>query len=290
MNTIYFFAANRNILVENVKKCYYMIEKHGFQSAIAKIKMVTSEDLQGGEVVRVSIIPKNNMKELSINNFMVKTEVVKDKEELRTAKVPVDGQHRLIALYLLEMAKKLEFNEDEMVEVVKKPADMDMCTFVAAINNGKPFVYKDFKNTETGNTEIDYIEDKMRKNELKFDVAYSLYTMGEPDIKPSMVKDLKVGIDKLPKGLELNDDTRNIGDKILKALQDSAIGETDYNNGRFAKGLKKFYKEVNPDLDKLIEMIGAMNKNVWHGKKPNGSPEAANHADNFKKWYETVKD
>ena len=104
----------------------------------------------------------------------------------------------------------------------------------------------------------------------------------------SMIKDLRLGINKLPKKLELNEATRSMGDMILQALEDSAIGETDYNNGRFAKGLKKFYKEVTPDMDKLIEMIGKIGKNVWHGHKPEGSPEAAHHAANFKEWYKTI--
>lgn len=288
MNTIYFYNGNREIVTENVIKCYSMIEQFGFQPAIGKIKMITGDDLNGVKLVKVSIVKKNNTKELSINNFMLEYEPVTDDEERRNAKTPVNGQHRMIALYLLEQAGKLTFDENEMVEVVKIPANMDICTFTAAMNTDKPWNYGDFKNVETGNSEIDYIESKMKEHGLKSDVAYSIYTLGQPDIKPSMIRDLRLGINKLPKKLELNKATRNMGDRILQALENSAIGETDYNNGRFAKGLKKFYKEVNPDMDKLIEMIGKIGKNVWHGHKPEGSPEAAHHAANFKEWYKTI--
>lgn len=285
---IYFFNGNREIVTENVIKCYSMIEKFGFQPAIGKIKVITGDDLNGVELVKVSVVKKNNAKELSINNFMLEFEPVTDEEEKKKAKPPVNGQHRMIASYLLEQAGKLTFDENEMVEVVKIPDNMDICTFTAALNADKPWNYDDFKNVETGDSEIDYIESKMKECELKSDVAYSIYTMGQPDIKPSMIRDLRLGIKKLPKKLELNEETRNMGDRILKALQNSAIGVTDYNNGRFAKGLKKFYKEANPDMDKLIEMIGKIGKDVWHGRKPNGSPEVANHVNNFKEWYNTI--
>ena len=47
-------------------------------------------------------------------------------------------------------------------------------------------------------------------------------------------------------------------------------------------------KHPNNDEYKLIEMIGKIGKNVWHGHKPEGSPEAAHHAANFKEWYKTI--
>ena len=47
MMTIYFYGSNREIVAENVKKCYSMIEKYGFNAAMGKIKLVDSEDLTG---------------------------------------------------------------------------------------------------------------------------------------------------------------------------------------------------------------------------------------------------
>ena len=96
MNILYFYESNREIVTENVVKCYSMINKYGFQPSMGKIKMVEGDDLKGEKLYKVSVIPKRNDKPLSITNFMVDTEEVTDEEERRKAKSPVDGQHRLI--------------------------------------------------------------------------------------------------------------------------------------------------------------------------------------------------
>ena len=44
MMTIYFYGSNREIVAENVKKCYSMIKKYGFNAAMGKIKLVGSEE------------------------------------------------------------------------------------------------------------------------------------------------------------------------------------------------------------------------------------------------------
>lgn len=56
MMTIYFYGSNREIVAENVKKCYSMIEKYGFNAAMGKIKLVDSEDLTGEKLLKVPII------------------------------------------------------------------------------------------------------------------------------------------------------------------------------------------------------------------------------------------
>ena len=96
MMTIYFYGSNREIVAENVKKCYSMIEKYGFNAAMGKIKLVGSEDLTGEKLLKVSIVPKSNAKPLSIDNWMLNTEEVTDATERAAAKAPVDGQHRMI--------------------------------------------------------------------------------------------------------------------------------------------------------------------------------------------------
>jgi len=92
MMTIYFYGSNREIVAENVKKCYSMIKKYGFNAAMGKIKLVGSEDLTGEKLLKVSIVPKSNAKPLSIDNWMLNTEEVTDVNERATAKAPVDGQ------------------------------------------------------------------------------------------------------------------------------------------------------------------------------------------------------
>ena len=143
MMNIYFYGSNREIVAENVKKCYSMIQKYGFNAAMGKIKLVGSEDLTGEKLLKVTIEPKSNAKSLSIDNWMLKTEEVTDTKERETAKAPVDGQHRIIAMFILEAEGHLNFNEEEMTETIKKPENMSLALFTASINNGRPWNYKD---------------------------------------------------------------------------------------------------------------------------------------------------
>ena len=75
----YFYESNRDIVTENVVKCYSMISKYGFQPSMGKIKMVEGDDLKGEKLYKVSVIPKRNDKPLSITNFMVETEEMRKK-------------------------------------------------------------------------------------------------------------------------------------------------------------------------------------------------------------------
>ena len=269
-----------------------MIRKYGFQPSMGKIKMVEGDDLKGEKLYKVSVIPKRNDKPLSITNFMVETEEVTDEQERKKARSPVDGQHRLIATGILESEGKFTFDESSMVEIVKLPEEMSLPLFTASINNGKPWNYKDFNGSglSTGNAQIDYIERIIGDYDLKPEFVYGLYTMGQPELKANVVKDLKVGIDKLPKNLKLNKETQSMGDELLQAFKASKMSEKTFNNGRLAKGLKQFFKDKNPTIEQMVVIIEAMNKDVWHANypKPKGSPEAKNYAENFAEYYEDI--
>lgn len=287
--TIYFYGSNREIVAENVKKCYSMIQKYGFNKAMGKIKLVGSKDLTGEKLLKVTISSKSNAKPLSIDNWMLKTEEVKDTNERETAKAPVDGQHRLIAMYILEAEGQLNFNEDEMTETIEKPENMSLALFTASINNGRPWNYKDFSksNLQTGDKRIDYIENQIQEKKLKSDVIYSFYTLGQPEIKANVAKDLKMGINRLPKSLKLNATTQELGDEVLKAFKSSKISESTYNNGRLAKGFKLFYNEYKPDINQIQQLISIIDKDVWfEGQKPDGSAEAKQYYRNFEKWFQ----
>ncbi len=290
---IYFYDSNRDIVTENVVKCYSMISKYGFHPAMGKIKMVEGDDLKGEKLYKVSIIPKRNDKPLSITNFMIEQKEVTDEEERKNAKSSVDGQHRLISMGILEKEGKLTFDESSMVEIVKLPEGMSLPRFTAIINNGKPWNYKDFNGSRlsTDNNQIDYIEKVISERDLKPEFIYGIYTLGQPELKANVVKDLKVGIDKLPKNLKLNEDTQTMGDKLLQAFKASKMSERTFNNGRLAKGLKLFFKDKNPTIEQMVSIIEAMDKDVWHTNypKPKGSPEAKNYAENFAKYYEDIK-
>lgn len=289
---IYFYDSNRDIVTENVVKCYSMISKYGFQPAMGKIKMVEGDDLKGEKLYKVSIIPKRNDKPLSITNFMIEQKEVTDEEERKNAKSSVDGQHRLISMRILEEEGKFTFDESSMVEIVKLPEGMSLPRFTAIINNGKPWNYKDFNGSRlsTDNNQIDYIEKVISEHDLKPEFIYGIYTLGQPELKANVVKDLKVGIDKLPKNLKLNEETQTMGDKLLQAFKASKMSERTFNNGRLAKGLKLFFKDKNPTIEQMVSIIEAMDKDVWHTScaKPKGSPEAKNYAENFAKYYEEI--
>ena len=289
---IYFYDSNRDIVTENVVKCYSMISKYGFQPAMGKIKMVEGDDLKGEKLYKVSIIPKRNDKPLSITNFMIEQKEVTDEEERKNAKSSVDGQHRLISMGILEEEGKFTFDESSMVEIVKLPEGMSLPRFTAIINNGKPWNYKDFNGSRlsTDNNQIDYIEKVISERDLKPEFIYGIYTLGQPELKANVVKDLKVGIDKLPKNLKLNEETQTMGDKLLQAFKASKMSERTFNNGRLAKGLKLFFKDKNPTIEQMVSIIEAMDKDVWHTScaKPKGSPEAKNYAENFAKYYEEI--
>ena len=287
---IYFYAGNREINVENVKHCYAMIAKFGFQPAISKIKLVDAAGLGDVDIERVTIEQKNLLKPLSINNFVIKKEKVKNKSEKQKAKITADGQHSQIALAILEAEKKVKFDAVTMTKVVTIPENMDLVSFIYCINSGRAWTPKDFSATEnsTGNPQIDYIENKIKEAKLEPVVAYSFYTLGQPTIKTNIAKDLKLGMNKLPKKLKLNDETQELGDKILEAMKPN-LPKSLYNNGRFAKGFKSFYGLCKPKLEHIIELISAIDKDFWfEGEEPEGSAEAKQYAEHFRKWYEEL--
>ena len=221
------------------------------------------------------------------------TEEVTDATERAAAKAPVDGQHRMIAMFILEVEGFLDFNEEEMTETIKKPENMSLALFTASINNGRPWNYKDFSKSkfQTGNERIDYIEAQIQETGLKSDVIYSFYTLGQAEIKANVAKDLKMGINRLPKSLKLNATTQELGDKVLKAFKSSKISESTYNNGRLAKGFKLFYNEYKPEINQIQQLVAMIDKDVWFSnQKPDGSAEAKQYYKNFEKWFQYMNE
>ncbi len=126
---------------------------------------------------------------------------------------------------------------------------------------------------------------------MKSDVIYSFYTLGQPDIKANVAKDLKMGINRLPKSLKLNATTQELGDEVLKAFKSSKISESTYNNGRLAKGFKLFYDEYKPEISQIQQLIAIIDKDVWFGnQKPDGSAEAKQYYKNFEKWFQSMNE
>lgn len=300
--SIYFFGneVNRVINKENVKNLYYSIKQWGFLPDIGKIKKV--EVPLNTDIYEVTVTKDKNSDPISINNWTYKLTKVEG-EALVNAKAIGDGQHKAIAALILEMeaeeAKRnnsevpsdFTYKEDDYEEVIEIPSNMDITRFINLFNTGRAWVNKDYKGKlTTGNKYIDRMEFIIQEKELVSDFVYSLYTMGTANINDSTVKALKnCRTDKMPKRLELNDTTQEDGDKLVKAFEDSAMSKEAYNNGKLGKGLKQFAKDYSLDTDTLVRVINAMSKDVWYaGKKPAGSAEASNYAENFKKWYESI--
>jgi len=288
-NNFCFYGNNRGIVKANVASCYAMINKYGYQPSLGKIKVVTGSDLGDEKLHRVSVVAIRSKEPISITNYKIELKPVTDSENRDDLEAIVDGQHRLIALLILQIEGKTTINSD-MIEIAKVPDGMSLPLFTSLINHSKPWTYEDFGNkVSTGDAHIDYLENLINEKKLKADVIYCLYTLGKADLKPAAVKDLKIGINKLPKKLLLDDETQKTGDKLLATLEASNISKDTYNNGRFAKGLKLWYKEMEekPTVDEIVDMIKSMNKNVWHTSysEPTGSAEARQYADNFKCWF-----
>jgi hypothetical protein len=284
---IYFLNGNRNLQESNVKTCYGMIMTNDFQPSIGKLKAVKVSQLKGVKLYSVSVKPKKNSEGLSIKNFQFSLDEVNEVEDM-DANVIVDGQHRYIAMLIMEMLEQKTFEEKDVMDTVEIPSGMPVNKFISLINSGKPWTNTDMQKAElpTNNSYIDYMETKMKELVLKADVVYSLYTLGQSNLTPAIVKDLKRGINKLPKRLELNTETQDMGDKILAAFKESKLSDAVYNNGKFAKGFKMFYKQGKPELEKIEAMIKRIDKDLWfNGEKPEGSPEQKQYCENFIKWY-----
>ncbi|WP_304249116.1 hypothetical protein [Parabacteroides gordonii] len=287
---IYFFGneVNRVINKENVKNIYFSIDKWGFQPAVSKIKKIKAKE--GDKIYGVTIVPDKNSKPISIDNWACKLREVTDSNELNNVNPICDGQHTAIALSIMEAESKLEY-KDEYEEVIEVPKDMSTTQFVNLLNSGRAWTNKDFKGKlSTGNEYIDYMERKIVEEDYVSDFIHSIYTVGTAQVNDSLVKSLKCGrTDKMPKKLKLNADTQDTGNKLVKAFEDSTMSKEAYNNGKLGKGLKQFAKDNSLDTDTLVRVINAMSKDVWYaGKKPAGSAEASNYAENFKKWYESI--
>jgi len=284
---IFLLKGNRKLVKSNIETCYGMIMTNDFQSSIGKLKAVQVSQLEGVKLYSVSVKPKKNSEDLSINNFEVAVDEVTEVQD-KDAKVIVDGQHRYIAMLIMETLGEKTFEESDVMDTVEVPSGMPVNKFISLINSGKPWTNTDMQNAElpTNNPCIDYMETKMKELGLKADVVYSLYSLGQSNLTPAIVKDLKRGINKLPKRLELNNETQDMGDKILAAFQNSKLSGAVYNNGKFAKGFKMFYKQEKTELEKVETMINRIDKDLWFGgEKPEGSPEQKQYCDNFIKWY-----
>lgn len=116
---------------------------------------------------------------------------------------------------------------------------------------------------------------------------FAIYTLGTANLTANQIKAIQLGYKKLSDyaTLQLNPNTRAMGDRILEALTTHDYLTTDRFNGRFAGGLKAYYKENGQDIEKVIKVIKMIDKDKWESyfcSTQGKSMEIAGYAEAFK--------
>lgn len=287
LNLLFIEGNRQNIDKENVKACYNKIKSLGFIKTmpIEYIPMDEAiEKIDERRLFKVTVERNTGKGEATISNFKIHLEVVASEDYFNYDGVCEDGQHRSLALQFSELSE-IEPTYTE----VHIPEDMDVLSYIALRNNGKVWGNADFYNSgiSTNDEEMDYILSLCKEYKAAF--IFALYTFGTANLTSSQIKAIQLGYKK-PSDfgkLQLNKFTREIGDKILKALKDNEFLSVDRFTGRFANGLKQYYKEVK-DEKKIIDTINLIDKETWnkHFIPNNGqSMEAKSYVEAFNVLY-----
>lgn len=238
----------------------------------------------GRKLFKVTVERNIGNGEAIISNFKIHQEVVASEDYSNYDGVCEDGQHRSLALQFSELSE-IEPTYTE----VHIPEGMDVLSYIALRNNGKVWDNADFYNSgiSTNDKEMDYILSLCKEYKAAF--IFALYTFGTANLTSNQIKAIQLGYKK-PSDfgrLQLNKSTHEIGDKILKALKDNEFLSVDRFTGRFANGLKQYYKEVK-DEKKVIDTINLIDKETWnrHFIPNNGqSMEAKSYVEAFNVLY-----
>ena len=287
LNLLFIEGNRQNIDKENVKACYNKIKSLGFIKTmpIEYIPMDEAiEKINERRLFKVTVERNTGKGEATISNFKIHLEVVASEDYFNYDGVCEDGQHRSLALQFSELSE-IEPTYTE----VHIPKGMDVLSYIALRNNGKVWGNADFYNSgiSTNDEEMDYILSLCKEYKAAF--IFALYTFGTANLTSSQIKAIQLGYKK-PSDfgkLQLNKFTREIGDKILKALKDNEFLSVDRFTGRFANGLKQYYKEVK-DEKKIIDTINLIDKETWnkHFIPNNGqSMEAKSYVEAFNVLY-----
>lgn len=284
LNLLFIEGNRQEINKENVKTSYAKIKAHGFVATmpIEYITMEDAKDTIGNRLLfKPTVVSTKNEGEATISNFKVVMEVVKPEEYNNYDGICIDGQHRTIALMLGDI-------QDTVPTYAKvEIGDMDILSYIALRNNGKTWGNADFYKSaiSTNDTELDYILNKCQKHIPAF--VFAIYTLGTANLTANQIKAIQLGYKKLSDyaTLQLNPNTRTMGDRILEALTTHDYLTSDRFNGRFAGGLKAYYKENGQNIEKVIRAINLIDRGKWerHFCSTQGkSMEIAGYADAFK--------
>lgn len=288
LNLLFIEGNRQNIDKENVKACYNKIKSLGYIESmpIEYIPMNEAiEKIGSRRLFKMSIERNTGKREATISNFKITLEVIKQEDYPNYDGVCEDGQHRDLALQFPALSEI-----QPTYTKVHIPKDMDILSYIALRNNGKTWDNSDFYNSgiSTNDKEVDYILSLCKKYKAAF--IFALYTFGTINVTPKQIKSILLGYKNISDygKLQLNKSTHEIGDKILKTLEEHKFLSGDRFNGRFAQGLKQYYNEVEQDEQKVIDTINLIDKEQWekHFTPNNGqSMEAKSYVEAFKALY-----
>lgn len=260
-----FVEGNRqNIDKSNVLDCFNKMKAHGFLPSmpIEYVDMKqAAKHLNGRKLYEIILKRKNGNGDAIPSNFETEIKYVKPKDYKNYEGVTIDGQHRTLAL-MFEGLKDVKPSYKE----VDIPLEMDILSYVALRNNGKSWNNVDFYKSgiETGNVHIDYMLNKCKEGHTPAFI-FSIYSLPTTSLTPTQIKSIQLGYksaDDYGK-LQLNQNSQEMGDKVMESIQKNPILTLDKLNGRFGNGLKKFYKK-HKDVNAVIEVINALNKDLWN--------------------------
>ena len=288
LNLLFIEGNRQNIDKENVKACYNKIKNLGYIESMP-IEYIpideAIEKLGDRKLFKMSVERNTGKGEATVSNFKITLEVVRQEDYINYDGVCEDGQHRDLALQFPAL------NEVQPTYTeVHIPENMDIVSYIALRNNGKVWSNDDFYNSgiSTNDEETDYILSLCKEHKAAF--IFALYTFGTINLTSKQIKSIQLGYKKTSDygKLQLNKSTREIGDKILNALKGHKFLSKDRFNGRFAMGLKLYYKEVENDEQKIIDTINLIDKEQWDKHftpKQGQSMEAKSYVEAFKALY-----
>ncbi len=284
LNLLFIKGNRQGIDKENIRISYAKIKAHGFLSTmpIEYIPMEDAKEKIGDRtLLKVTLVRVNGEGEPTISNFDVEMAVVSPEQYDSYDGICIDGQHRTLALMMSDI--------QDIVPTYTKVeiSNMDILSYIALRNNGKTWANTDFYNSaiSTNDTELDYILKKCKDYIPAF--VFAIYTLGTAKITPKQIKAIQLGYKKTSdySTLQLNPNTRAMGDKILETLTANSYLTSDRFTGRFAGGLKAYYKENGQDINKVIKAIQLIDKDKWERyfcPKQGNSMEITGYAEAFK--------
>lgn len=264
MKNLLFIEGNRSEIDKaNVVESYNKIKAMGFipTMPIEFIPMEQAQSKLSGRRLQKFVLKRDKGEGLPvISNFKIEMEVIPESEYHLYDGVCEDGQHRTLALMFPDMQAEPTYTEVEI------PEKMDVLQYIALRNNGKPWKNDDFYNSKIS-TKDEHADHILNKRDEKFVTAFlmSVYTFGTTSLTPKQMKALQQGYKTMGefKRVQLSKATETIGDTICQICKDHPFLTTDKMNGRLGAGLKAFYKNHDADLDKVKQVLNAINKTNW---------------------------